>query len=57
MAFQTWYSHFEYQVMLFELSNVLASFQSYINKILAKKLDFFVIVYLDNIFFYIKDLG
>ena len=43
--------------MPFELFNIPASFQSYINKILAKKLDVFVIVYLDNIFIYIKDLG
>ena len=56
-AFQTWYGHFEYQVMFFELFNILASFQSYINKILAKKLDIFVIVYLDDIFIYTKDPG
>ena len=41
--------------MSFSFSNTLASFQSYINKILAKKLDIFVIVYLDNIFIYIKN--
>ena len=40
--------------MLFGLSNAPASFQSYINKILAKKLDIFVIVYLDDIFIYTK---
>ena len=43
--------------MLFELSNAPTSFQSYINKILAKKLDIFVIVYLDIIFIYTEDLG
>ena len=43
--------------MLFGLSNALATFQRYVNKILAKKLDVFVIVYLDNILIYIKDLG
>ena len=37
------------------LSNAPASFQSYINKILAEKLDIFVIVYLDNILIYTKD--
>ena len=41
--------------MLFELSNILASFQGHINKILAKKLDIFVIIYLDDIFIYTKD--
>ena len=56
-AFHTLYSHFEYQVMLFRLFNVLASLQGYINKILAKKLNIFVIAYLDNILIYTKDLG
>lgn len=41
--------------MLFGLSNTPASFQEYINKILAEKLNIFVIVYLDNIFIYTKD--
>lgn len=31
------------------------SCQGYINKILTKKLDIFLIVYLDNIFIYVKD--
>ena len=56
-AFRTQYSHFEYQVMLFGLTNVPASFQGYINKILAEKLDMFVIVNLDDIFIYIYDDG
>ncbi len=54
MAFKTIYNHFNYQVMLFGLTNTLATFQGYINKILAEKLDIFIIVYLDNIFIYIK---
>ena len=41
--------------MLFELFNAPSRFQGYINKILAKKLDIFVIVYLDNIFIYTED--
>ena len=41
--------------MPFGLFNALNSFQSYINKILAEKLDIFVIVYLDNILIYTKD--
>ena len=44
-------------MILFGLSNVLASFQGYINKILAKKLDLLIIIYLDNIFIYIKNKG
>ena len=54
-AFRTWYSHFKYQVILFGLTNTLVSFQRYINKIFAKKLNVFVIVFLDNIFIYIDD--
>ena len=43
--------------MPFGLSNIPASFQSYINKILAEKFNIFEINYLDNIFIYTKDLG
>ena len=54
-TFRTWYGHFEYQVMLFGLTNIPASFQGYINKIFAEKLAIFVIVYLDNIFIFTND--
>lgn len=43
--------------MPFGLSNASASFRRYINKILAEKLDIFVIVYLDNILIYTEDSG
>ena len=43
--------------MPFGLSNAPASFQGYINKILAEKLDIFVIVYLDDILIYTEDQG
>ena len=59
--------------MFFGLSNVPASFQGYVNKIVAEKLDVFfivyfdvffivyldvfVIVYLDDILIYTKDAG
>ena len=54
-VFRTWYSHYEYQVMPFGLSNASATFQGYVNKIRAKKLDIFVIVYLDDILIYTED--
>ena len=41
--------------MPFELFNAPASFEGYINKILAKELDIFVIVYLDDILIYTND--
>ncbi len=53
-VFRTYYSHFEYQVMPFRLTNISAIFQGYINKILAEKLYVFMIVYLDDIFIYIE---
>lgn len=41
--------------MLFGLINALATFQGYINKILAEKLDIFVIVYFNDIFIYTEN--
>ena len=41
--------------MPFRLSNAQISFQDYNNKILIKKLDIFVIVYLNDIFIYTED--
>ena len=43
--------------MPFGLFNAPATFQGYVNKILAKKFDIFVIVYLDDILIYTKDPG
>ena len=43
--------------MPFGLSNAPASFQGYVNKILAEKLDVFVIVYLDDILIYTENAG
>ena len=41
--------------MIFDLFNAPAIFQKYVNKILAKKLNIFIIIYLDNIFIYTKN--
>ena len=43
--------------MPFGLTNPPESFQGYVNKILAEKLDIFVIVYLDDILIYTEDPG
>ena len=42
-------------MILFSLTNIPASFQEYINKILVEKLDGFVIMYLDDILIYTDD--
>ena len=41
--------------MFFGLSNIPASFQGYINKILGKKHNIFVSIYLDKILIYTED--
>ena len=51
------YNYFKYQVMFFNFFNVLVIFKSYINKILTEKFNIFVIVYLDDILIYIKNLA
>ena len=56
-AFRTRYSHFEYQVMSFGLSNAPVICQGYVNKILAKKWDIFVIIYVDDILIYTENPG
>ena len=43
--------------MPFGISNTSASFQGYINKILTKTVDIFIVVNLDNILIYTKDPG
>ncbi len=56
-AFRTHYDYFEYWVIPFGLTNAPATFQGYINKILVKKLDVFVIVYLNDILIYTENKG
>ena len=45
---------YEYLVMPFELTNVPATFQTFINNVLREYLDQFMVVYLNNILIYFK---
>ena len=51
-AFYTQYSYFEFLVVLFDLTNISAIFQVYINCALCELVDDFCIVYLDDIFIF-----
>ncbi len=53
-VFKTYYSHLEYQMIPFRLTNTPVTFQGYINKILTKKLDVFIMMYFNDILIYIK---
>ncbi len=50
------YRHYKYSVMSFKFKNVLVIFQRLINDILREYLNNFVIIYLDNILIYLKNL-
>ena len=54
IAFRTRFEHFEYLIMSFEFTNASATFQTYLNNVLRKYLDKFVIVYLNDILIYFK---
>lgn len=56
-VFSNQYDYYKYQVIFFGLFNTSARFQGYINMILAKKLNIFIIMNLDDIFIYIKNPG
>ena len=48
-AFRTRYGHYEYLVMPFGVTNALAIFMDYMNRIFHEVLDKFVVVFIDNI--------
>ena len=48
-AFRTHRGHFEFLVMPFGVTNAPATFQRLMNKVFAKELDAFILVYLDDI--------
>ena len=54
MMFNTHISKYKFYVLPFDLTNMLATFQTLMNDILQPFLDDFVVVYLDNILVYSK---
>lgn len=48
------YSHFEFVVMLFKLTNAFTIFLDLINKVFHDYLDKFIVVFIDNISVYSK---
>jgi len=55
-AFRTCYGSYEWLVMPFSLTNAPAAFQRFVNTVFADMLDVCVVVYLDNILIYSKDM-
>ena len=55
-TFGTHYGHYEFLVMSFGLTNVLAIFMDMVEKVFHDYLDLFTLVYIDDILIYLKTL-
>ena len=53
-VFKTWYEYYKYNVILFELINILITCQKMINDALQKHFNVCVMTYLDNILMFLK---
>ena len=54
-AFRTRYEHYEFLVMLFGLTNVLAAIMNLMNHVFRPYVDRFIMVFIDGILVYSKD--
>ena len=52
--FRTWYEHFEFTVMPFELTNVPVEFVDLLHRVFQPYLDKFMVVFVDDILIYSK---